>query len=136
MAKHLVFYDGECGFCDYIVQFIMKQDSKELFDFAPLQGTTAAKMLKQLPPEIVNKDSLILIEDYQTSHSHVYVLGKGAFRICWLLGSAWAIPGMISFLPSFLYDWGYRLVAKNRKKLFKNESCVIPTKEKKDRFLP
>lgn len=136
MAKHLVFYDGECGFCDYIVQFIMNQDSKELFDFAPLQGTTAAKMLKELPPEIVNKDSLILIEDYQTVHPHVYVLGKGALRICWLLGNAWAIPGMISFLPSFLYDWGYRLVAKNRKKLFKNASCVIPTKEKKDHFLP
>lgn len=136
MAKHLVFYDGECGFCDFIVQFIINQDSHELFDFAPLQGTTAAKMLKQLPPEIVNKDSLILIENYQSPDQQVYVLGKGALRISWLLGGIWAIPGILSFLPSFLYDWGYRLVAKNRKKLFKNASCVIPTKEKKDRFLP
>jgi predicted DCC family thiol-disulfide oxidoreductase YuxK len=136
MSQHLVFYDGECGFCDNIVQLILKQDTRGLFDFAPLQGTTAAKMLRHLPEEIVNNDSLILIENYKTPHQRYYVLGKGAFRICWLLGGAWAIPGLISFLPSFLYDWGYRLVARNRKNLFKNASCVVPTKEKKEHFLP
>lgn len=135
MANHLVFYDGECGFCDHIVQFIMKQDKNELFDFAPLQGQTAAQMLKHLPPEIINNDSLILIENYKTDPQY-YVLGKGALRICWLLGGVWAVFGILSFLPSFLYDWGYRLVAKNRKKFFKNPSCVIPTKEKRERFLP
>jgi len=136
MAKHLVFYDGECGFCDLIVQFILNQDSKELFDFAPLQGTTANQLLKQLPNEMRNKDSLILIENYQSNDPHFYLLGKGALRILWLLGNVWSIPGIISFLPSFLYDWGYRLIAKNRHKFFKTRSCIIPTKERQQRFLP
>lgn len=136
MSEHLVFYDGECGFCDAVVQLILRQDSHEIFDFAPLQGKTAAQMLKHLPADIVNNDSLILIENYKSPHPQFYVLGKGAFRISWLLGGMWAVPGLISFLPSFLYDWGYRLVARNRDKLFKNTSCVVPTKEKQEHFLP
>lgn len=136
MAKHLVFYDGECGFCDCVVQFLIKQDKHEIFDFAPLQGRTAAKMLAQLPPEMKGKDSLVLIENYLSPHPEYYILGKGAFRILWLLGGAWTIPGAVSFLPAFLYNWGYRLVAKNRGKLIGNVSCVVPTKNTKHRFLP
>lgn len=136
MAKHLVFYDGKCGLCDRIVQFILKKDSKKIFDFAPLQGTTAAALLHALPPEIKNKDSLILIENYQEPHPSFYIFGKGALRICWLLGGAWTIPGLFSWMPSWLYDWGYRLVARNRHNFFKPISCVIPTKEHRDRFLP
>ena len=136
MAKHLVFYDGECGLCDQIVQFLLKQDSQELFNFAPLQGTTAAKLLKQLPPEMKNKDSLILIENYENADPQFYIYGKGAFRICWILGGGWMIPGLFSWLPSILYDWGYRLVANNRHKLFRNASCIIPSKEMQHRFLP
>lgn len=136
MGKHLVFYDGECGFCDCSVQFVIKQDSKEFFDFAPLQGSTAVKMLNALPPEMKNKDSLILIENYKTSNPQYFILGKGAFRICWLLGGFLSVPGSISFLPSFLYDWGYRLVAKNRTHIIKNISCVVPSKNNQHRFLP
>lgn len=136
MAKHLVFYDGECGFCDIVVQFIIRQDSEKVFNFAPLQGTTAAKLLQQLPSELKDKDSLVLIEDYQGTDPKYYILGKGALRICWLLGGFWEIPGLISWLPSFLYDWAYKIVARNRQKLFKNASCVAPTKQTMGRFLP
>lgn len=136
MAKHLVFYDGECGLCDQAVQFILRHDSQKIFDFAPLQGSTAAKMLTKLPSQMKNNDSLILIENYKIQDHQFYILGKGAFRICWLLGGFWAIPGALCWLPSFLYDWGYRLVAKNRLRFFTNASCVIPTKENQHRFLP
>lgn len=136
MGKNLIFYDGECGFCDCMVQFVLKQDTHDVFDFAPLQGKTASIMLRKLPAKMKNKDSLVLIENYQSSNPEYYVLGKGAFRIMWDLGGFWTIPGVISFLPAFLYNWGYRLVAKNRGKLIKNVKCVIPSKDKKEKFLP
>lgn len=136
MAKHLVFYDGECGLCDHIVQFILNHDSHEIFDFAPLKGKTASKKLEDLPSSIKDQDSLVLIENYHAPNPTFYIFGKGAFRICWLLGNIWAIPGLLSFLPSFLYDWGYRFVAMNRHKLFKNSSCVVPSKDKQGHFLP
>lgn len=135
MGRHLVFYDGACGLCDHAVQFILNHDHQSLFDFAPLQGKTAAKSLQTLPSEVRTADSLILIENYHTNKPEIYIFGKGALRILWLLGGVWSLPGAISWLPSWLYDWGYRLVAKNRHRLFDNDRCVIPPPDQKKRFL-
>lgn len=127
---HLVFYDGECGLCDHAVQFILWADKKGQFCFAPLQGVTARQVLNKIPE---NLDSLILVENYQDPNQRIEVLGKGALRICWLLGFPWNLIGWISFLPAFLYDWLYRIIARHRKKLFSHTPCFTPNNK---RFLP
>jgi predicted DCC family thiol-disulfide oxidoreductase YuxK len=137
--SHLVFYDGQCGFCDHAVQFILKHDSEKKFLFAPLQGSTAAKELSTVFPAYHDLNTLVLIENYQTPQQKIYVRGKGSFRILWLLGGCWKWMGWISFLPSFSYDWGYRLVAYNRGKLYSmlfNQECVLKTPSNSSRFLP
>lgn len=135
MANHLIFFDGECGLCDQIVQIVLKHDHDKQFDFAPLQGSTAAAMLKDLPPKMKSADSLVLIENYKSNHPKTSILGEGALKISWLLGGSWKILGAFWWLPKWSYNWVYRLVAKNRHRLF-NNSCVVPTLEDKDRFLP
>lgn len=132
---HLVFYDGECRLCDRIVQFLLKEDRCERFLFAPLQGRTAAELLKDLPRKYKEIDSLILVENYKTPQQHIYVLGKGALRIFWLLGNGWRIIGVFSFLPGFLYNWAYRLVARYRYRVF-GQTCLLPSAKDKHRFLP
>src|SRR5690348_12340140 len=129
--KHLVFYDGHCGFCDSIVQLLLKLDAKKLFVFAPLQGKTAKIFLNPPPAE----DSLVLVEDYKGVNPRHYLLGKGALRILWLLGGGWSIIGILSFLPAILYDWIYRIIAKNRLRLFRVDRCVVPDSFQKSRFL-
>lgn len=136
MTKHLVFFDGKCGFCDHVVQFIIKKDTKEQFVFAPLQGETAAMKLKDLPESAKNEDTLILIENFQTPHPEISILGRGALRICWLLGGALSILGVLSWLPSWCVDWAYRIVAKNRHRFIKNDQCELPTAQERQRFLP
>lgn len=133
--RHLVFYDGECGFCDFVVSFLLSVDKNKIFLFAPLQGKTAAKLLDSLPAEQKNQDSIVLIENYQTDESRIYILGKAALRILWLLGGGWSILGVVNFLPAFLYNWIYRLVAKNRKKIMQKRECKIPPKDQRDQFL-
>jgi predicted DCC family thiol-disulfide oxidoreductase YuxK len=133
--KHLVFYDGQCGLCDHAVQFILRHDKQEIFGFAPLQGQTAKEKLIHLPDSVKNLDTVILIENFNTANEKTSVLGHAAFRILWLLRSYWVLIGWISFLPSFLYDWGYRLVARNRHLFFKSD-CFLPDPSHQDRFLP
>jgi predicted DCC family thiol-disulfide oxidoreductase YuxK len=133
MEKHLLFYDGTCGFCMGWVQFVLRQDKNKRFFFAPLQGETAKRLLKE-PPE----DTLVLIENFETPTPRVSILGKGSFRILWLLGGWWRLLGWISFLPQFLYNWGYRLVA-NHRHFFPSpsqDSCPIPDEDERLRFLP
>ncbi len=133
---HLVFYDGECGFCDHVVQFLLRRDNSQIFSFAPLQGSTAKELLKNLPKKYWNEDSLVLIQNYKTSEQRFYILGKAALRILWLLGGRWSLLGWISFLPGWLYNWIYRIIAKNRHRLFNKAACVIPDPNSKNRFLP
>lgn len=130
-GSHLVFYDGVCGLCDHIVQFLLKIDTNEIFVFAPLQGETAKLYLKSEPPV----DSLFLIENYKSPNHKIYIFGKGALRILWLLGGMWAILGILSFLPSFLYNWIYRFVARHRKEIWKQSVCQIPDPKYISRFL-
>ncbi len=131
---HLVFFDGECGLCDFVVKFILKHDRKKVFLFAPLQGTTAKNKLKELDEKVKQADSLILIENFGTANEKVLLFGKGALRIAWYLGGIFTPLGALSFLPSAPFDFLYRIVARNRKKIF-GETCTLPTKETESRFL-
>jgi predicted DCC family thiol-disulfide oxidoreductase YuxK len=133
---HLVFYDGECGFCDHIVQILLTLDRNEIFSFAPLQGETAARLLKELPLDAKKEDSLVLVENFRDPSRKYFILGKAGLRILWLLGGAWTLVGWISFLPAFLYDWVYRLVARNRHRWLSTTECPLPTPETRHRFLP
>jgi predicted DCC family thiol-disulfide oxidoreductase YuxK len=134
--RHLVFYDGNCGLCDRIVQFVFNKDKHQLFVFAPLQGETASRYLKDLPPEIRFTDSLILIENYQSSYPRVYILAKGALRIAWLLRWPWMLFGWLFIFPGWVFDWAYRFVASNRHSFFPQDQCFVPPSNQKDRFLP
>ncbi len=133
---HLVFYDGQCGLCDLTVQTLLQLDKHHRFVFAPLQGTTAAHYLQSLPLELKSVDSLILIENYKSQDNHIYALSQAVFRICWLLGGGWKLAGLLAFLPPFLFDWAYRLVARNRHRFFPQTQCVLPPPNQKERFLP
>jgi predicted DCC family thiol-disulfide oxidoreductase YuxK len=121
-----VFYDGECGFCDRCVQWILKHDRSKAFAFAPLQGITAQKYLAWLP----SSDTLVPIENYNGSAPKIYKFGQGGFRILWLLGGRFCLLGWPFFLPPILYNWGYRLIAKYRV----HKSCYL--QKSRDQFLP
>lgn len=133
--KHLVFYDGTCGLCDYFVQILLKIDRNQIFAFAPLQGKTAEQLLSTFPEEKRQIDSIILVENYRSLQSLIYMRAKALFRVFWLLGGPWVFIGWLFFLPSSLFDWAYRLVARYRYRLF-SQRCLIPQKDLSDRFLP
>lgn len=135
MAKHLLFYDGECGLCDRAVQFVLKRDDKRDFVFAPLQGETAARELAGMSELVESLDTLILIEFYRTDRRRVLTYGKGALKIAWHLGGVWSVLGFLSFLPAAMFNVGYRFVARNRHRLF-TQACMIPDPSHRDRFLP
>lgn len=132
MKEHLVFYDGACGLCDHAVQFVLKRDKEKSFVFAPLQGETAKKLLKEVPKE----DSLVLIENFQTDQRRVYQFGEGALRILWQLPFPWKAVGALHVLPASIPNFFYRIVARNRHRYFPKDRCQLPIGDEKERFLP
>ena len=120
MYEPIIFYDGECGLCDSAVRLLLRIDRRKQFYYAPLQGETAKRELTP-PPE---RDSLVLLEPGRER----LMEGAAVLRILWLIGGFWTLIGWMHVLPSAPFDWIYRVVARNRKRLFKRKKpfCDIP----------
>jgi len=129
--SHLIFFDGECPFCQNAVRRIYKWDQKKCFLFAPLQGKTAKVFFKETFEEKKKKNTLVLIENYKHSKAKVWMYGRGACRIFWLLGGKWKAIGWPCFLP-FGCDFFYKIIAHHRYSLSKKASLSLP----EDRTLP
>lgn len=130
MKKTLVFFDGFCGLCNRLIDFLVRHDRRDRLRFAPLQGTTAAKFLTE--SERVDLDSISIIhQGRKLRHSTAVLVALGE------LGGGWWILSRIGLLfPRFIRDIVYRQVASNRYKWFgKLDVCRIPTPEERGRFL-
>ncbi len=126
----LLLFDGVCNLCNTSVQFIIKRDKHDYFRFAPLSSKQGQAIIKQ-HPHLENVDSLILVEDGQ-----VYTRSTAALRVAKRLKGLWPVFGINLLLPEFIRNSVYDMVAANRYKMFgKQDSCMIPTPELRDKFI-
>lgn len=126
----IVLYDSECNFCNHSVQFIIKRDPKMHFHFAHLSSDVGQQFIHDLniPSDI---DSLILIKDNQ-----YFTESTAALHISKHLNNAWPLFYTFIFIPKFLRDFVYQLIANNRYALFgKAKSCKILSPKDRNRFL-
>jgi predicted DCC family thiol-disulfide oxidoreductase YuxK len=129
--RPIVFFDGVCGMCNHLVDFILKRDRQGRILLAPLQGETAKSLLP--PGDQGNLNSLIMRMD-----GRWYRRSPAVVRILWTLGGVWSLLGTLLWLiPLPLRNIGYRIVAGLRYRLFgKKETCRLPTPEERGRLLP
>jgi predicted DCC family thiol-disulfide oxidoreductase YuxK len=129
--KSIILFDGVCNFCNSSVNFIIKHDKKEHFLFASLQSDVAKEILLQFNERKNTGNSIILI-----SGEHLYTKSTAALNIAKKLNSGICLTYVFIIIPSYLRDWVYDIIAKNRYKWFgKKENCMIPSAKIKERFL-
>ncbi len=114
MYEHLIFFDDECPFCHRSIQHIIDIDTHQRFVFAPLTGNTASDILIGPQEKLKRANSLVLVENYQSTERNFWVRSKAIFRIYWLVGNGWGLLGVLSFLPGFVGDPLYRWFAAHR----------------------
>ena len=135
ITPRIVFFDGVCSFCDSTVQFLIKRDRKGLLRYASLQGETAKKLLFDKGEPIV-LDTMIFMES-KGDELILHLRSKAATNICKYLPWPWKFLSIARWIPSFIGNFFYNIVAKNRYKWFgKMESCSIPTEHQRELFLP
>lgn len=126
----IILFDGICNFCDSSVQFIIRYDQAAYFQFASIQSDVGQALLAKYNVS-ENVDSVILIE-----HGEAYVESTAALRISRKLDGLWPICYLFILVPPFLRNTVYRLVAKNRYRLFgQKKICLLPTSSQQKRFL-
>jgi predicted DCC family thiol-disulfide oxidoreductase YuxK len=132
MHEHLVFFDGECPLCHRAVLHVLEIDLHKRFVFAPLNGETARDILVGPQESLKRVNSLILVENYQSTERQFWIRSKAILRTYWLVGNGWGLFGILSFLPSFIGDFFYRKFAKHRHQF----KLKMPEEGPRDRFLP
>lgn len=126
----LVLYDGECGFCQRSVQFILSRDKADRCRFGALQGKTGQRLLKQNGLELEDLSSM-RVWDGRQLHSH----SDAVMEVLAHLGRPWRWLRVGRMVPRRLRDAVYRLVARNRLKLSGKAACAIPTAAERAKFL-
>lgn len=125
----LVFYDGECGFCNRIVQFVLNNSNDSNLKFCALQSSTAQQFIQTLGIKKIDFSTF-----YYWNGNCIYSKSEAFFRLCKELNRPISFLRMFAVLPKNLTDWIYDLIAKNRKKMLENY-CVIPSNEQRNRFV-
>jgi len=59
----VILFDGVCNFCNSSINFVLKQDKKRVFRFAPLQSEAGQKLLQQYHLSAKEFDSFVLIDN-------------------------------------------------------------------------
>jgi predicted DCC family thiol-disulfide oxidoreductase YuxK len=128
-TQPIIFFDGVCNLCNGAINFIIDHDKNGYFKFAPLQSEIAKEFIPQSTLE--NTDSIILLDS-----DKIYSKSTAALRVAKKLDGMWKILYSLIIFPKFLRDFVYDFIAKNRYKWFgKRDTCRMPTKDIKDRFL-
>ncbi len=135
--RRIVLYDGECGFCDRSVQWLLDHDRDQRLAYAPLQGRTAREIAQRHPRMPPGLDSLVYVEVDPRGRERVYWYSRAVLRICGQLPLPWRLFTAFRVLPRFLTDLAYRAFARVRYPLFgRLDACRIPSPEERGRFLP
>ncbi len=127
----IVLFDGVCILCNGFVNFIVKRDEKAIIKFATLQSNIGKIILQK---KVIKDDEMnsviVLIND------EIYTKSTAAILLLVELGGFWKCVYPFYFIPKFIRDFFYNIIAKNRYKIFgKKETCMIPSKELAARFI-
>ncbi|KAA3606520.1 MAG: DUF393 domain-containing protein [Calditrichaeota bacterium] len=127
----IVFFDGVCNLCNSSVDLIIRKNEKENLYFASLQSDFAKVFFEKMNFKSEDLKSIIFY-----SEGNFYNNSTAVLKICKELSGICFFFSFFEFLPEGLRDFFYKVIAKRRYKFFgKQETCRIPTKSEKSRFL-
>ncbi len=129
--NHVVLFDGVCVFCNRSVDFILDHEKDETLTFAPLQSETGQEILKEFNYPADYLDSILFLENGKLLNK-----SGAALSIAKYLNLRWSWLAGFRFVPAFIRDAVYWVIARYRYKIFgKHDACRVPTPELRKRFL-
>ena len=132
----IVLYDGVCGLCNRLVQFMLRHDRDEVFRFASLQRLFVAEILRRhdLPPDL---NSVYVVLNYREPGEQVLARSDAILFILKKLRQHWGVLGSFgALLPRSLRDAAYNVIARNRYRIWgKYDMCPLPDPKQRHRFL-
>jgi predicted DCC family thiol-disulfide oxidoreductase YuxK len=135
-GAHLVLYDGVCGLCNRLLQFILAHDRRAVFAFAPLQSAIGRSTVERFGGNPDELSSFYVVSNFRTDLARMVGRGRAALFIAGELGWPWKAAVLFRAVPTAILDRIYDVVARNRYRLFgRFDRCLIPPPEYRRRFI-
>ena len=129
-------YDGVCGLCNGLLQFLLTHDRRGVFAFASLQSAIGRAVVERLGGDPTELTSFYVLANYRTRHSRIFARSKAALFVAGQLGWPWKAAVLARVLPNAILDHVYNVVARNRYRMFGHfERCLTPRPEFRSRFV-
>lgn len=127
----IVVFDGVCALCSGWVRFLLRHDRRGVFRFAAMQEPVGRGLLIAHGIDPDDPVSFLLVDKSTGWHD-----SDGVIEVLRRLGGAWRLAGLLRIIPKRPRDAAYRLLARNRYRVFgRRDSCMLPRPEARDRFL-
>jgi predicted DCC family thiol-disulfide oxidoreductase YuxK len=132
----IVLYDGVCGLCNRLVQFLLKHDYNDRFRFASLQSEFTSALLVRHGLNPHDLDTVYVVKHFGLPDEALLARSDAILFMLVTLGGIWKLGGVGRVLPRGLRDFVYKIVARNRYRVFgKHESCMLPEPKHRAKFL-
>lgn len=127
----VIVYDGHCVLCSANARFVLKYDRRGYFRLAAMQGPAGAAMMSLAGVDPDDPDTLIVI------HGTRVLRDSDSVMAIWAgLGWPWRALTVFRLIPRVMRDFVYRLIARNRYRLFgRREQCFVPDAQWQDQIL-
>lgn len=133
---HLVLYDGVCGLCGRLLQFLLRHDHRRAFSFASLQSALGQSIVARSGRNPAELTSFFVLANYQTRTGRVFTKSDAALFVAAELGWPWKAAVLMRVVPKGIRDLAYDVVARSRYRVFgRYDRCLVPRPEFRSRFI-
>lgn len=132
LPQPLYFFDGYCVLCSGFVRFCVEHDGDGQLKFASAQSPLGARALEALglPTNTLDR-TILLVENNEVFSQSTAVLRSLRHLRGW---PRWLVP--LRFVPRFIRDPVYDVIARNRYRWFgRRSTCFVPTPLTRARFI-
>lgn len=123
---YVLIYDGECNLCSSFIRFVIRINKNPHLFITDFNSEWTKENIS-VDPDV---DSMIFItkdEKYLYSDSIINLLTTANKFFCPLV--------LCKLVPRNLRDAVYRIIARNRRRIFHKHTCPIPSQNEKEMFL-
>ncbi|MFN8211571.1 MAG: DCC1-like thiol-disulfide oxidoreductase family protein [Bacteroidales bacterium] len=107
--QRFITYDASCNFCQGVVRFLKKHDSKKHFVYVPIQSEEGEAIIRKAGLPEKDRNTVV----YYTGGRY-FLRSTAVLNILRDTHSIWSLAYAGMIFPRPFRDWVYRLVAKYR----------------------
>jgi len=131
----LLFFDGECAFCNRWVNRVRLADHQHRMRFGTKQGRTF-QQVAQAHPELANVESVVLVKRRADGGEDFLVRAPAIREVIKGLPEFRFFEVLLQIIPSPITNLGYRIFSKLRATLFgKWHHCRVPLEQDKELYV-